>query len=106
MLPEPYSYTLPDPPESKRVDLAEEALRKVYKNIKERVEALTKNYKNPVYINARTIASSTLFYILVSEGVKRILYYDPNKPDPQLAFLFSINDGFVEFYQNWDSHLG
>ena len=91
---------------TRRLSLAEKAFGKLYRRIKERVVELTREYRKPPYINARNIAVRALFYILGSEGVKRVLYYyGSSRPDPQLALLFSLNERLAELYEKWDRYL-
>lgn len=101
--PEPYAYGIPSIESSlyEKIELSRKALEKVYECIKVRVAQLTSEYSGSSYINARNIASATLFYILVSEGVKRILYYHYDKPDPHLALLYALNEGFAEYHLKW-----
>lgn len=110
VVPEPYSYIIPDIKSSlfERIELSKKALSKIYSLIKGRVSLLTSEYTNPVYINARNIASAAFFYVLLGEGAKRILYYpsyNHNTPDPHLALLFSLNERFIEYANNWEKYL-
>ena len=98
-MPKPYSLIIPTTSSLfARLDLARVELSKVYASIKERVSTLTESYVNPVYINARSIATATLFYILLSEGVKRVLYQH-DKSDPHLSLLFSLDKKYLHFYE-------
>jgi hypothetical protein len=108
VVPEPYSYIVPNIKSSlfERIELSKKALSKIYSLIKDRISSLTSEYKNPVYINARNIASAIFFYVLLIEGVKRILYYpSSDTPDPHLALLFSLNERFTEYANNWRKYL-
>jgi len=70
ILPEPYSSVLIDIERSlfEMVELAKRGLERVYRVIKNRIDSLTKDFTNPVYINAKNIISAVLFYIFLSEG--------------------------------------
>jgi len=110
VVPEPYSYIIPGIESSlfERIELSKKVLSRVYSLIKDRVASLTSEYTNPVYINARNIASAAFFYVLLGEGAKRILYYpiyNPNIPDPHLALLFSLDERFVKYSNNWERYL-
>ena len=107
VVPEPYSYIIPGIRSSlfERIELSKKALSKIYSRIKDRISSLVSEYTNLVYVNARNIATAILFYIILNEGAKRILHYNPNMRDPHLELLFSLNEEFIEYYNNWEEHL-
>jgi len=107
-IPAPYSWIIPGIKSSlfEEMRLLEEGLNTIYKDLKTRIISLTSDgYQNPVYINARNIATAILFYVLLSKGVERILYYYPEKPDPHLSLLFSLNEEYIEQYDNFVKQL-
>ncbi len=96
VVPEPYSYMIPDIKCSlfERIELSKKALSKIYSLIKDRISSLTSKHTNPVYINARNIASAEFFYVLLGEGARRILYY-PNYPSYDSRFQTAFNIAFL-----------
>jgi hypothetical protein len=107
-VPEPYSWVIPSMRSSlfERLKLLERGLSKVYGSIKARIASLTSSYENTVYINARNIATAILFYILLSEGVKRVLHYHgSDKPDPHLSLLFTLDEKYIKQYYSWEKQL-
>jgi len=108
IVPAPYSWIIPDIESQlfERLKLLETVLSAIYRNIKERIASLTDQYRNPVYANARSIATAVLFYTFLTKGVERILYYHHfEKPDPHLSLLFSLSDEYIEQYNSFEKHL-
>jgi len=107
-IPGPYPRLVPGIESGllRKLELSKRAFQEILKLIKDRISALAPDCKNPVYINARSIASSAFLYILFSEGVKRILHYHYGKPDPHLSLLYSLNEKLADLYYNWEHHLG
>jgi len=108
-IPEPYSWIIPNVKSSlfEEMELLEKGLKTIYRDLKTRIVSLTSGkYQNPVYINARNIATAILFYVLLSKGVERILHYHySEKPDPHLSLLFSLNEEYIGQYDNFVKHL-
>jgi len=107
-IPTPYSWIIPNIKSSlfEEMELLEKGLKTIYRDLKTRIVSLTSGkYQNPVYINARNITAAILFYVLLSKGVERILYYYPEKPDPHLSLLFSLNEEYIEQYDNFIKQL-
>jgi len=108
IIPDPYSWIIPNVKSSlfEEMELLEKGLKTIYRDLKTRMISLTSGgYQNPVYINARNIATAILFYVLLSKGVERMLYYYPEKPDPHLSLLFSLNEEYIEQYDSFVKQL-